>query len=149
MIQIDISDSFSAQQINNLDLNPKWGLMVVKKQTHGPFYEIVVPTDCSSASAGAMEFALALAGRGSRVTAVHAVDSLQYGFEPRESSNVRKQQVRALAQEMVSRWLQESKLSGCDTIVVEGEAAYAITAFAAAKGADSRCACNVSTPPHR
>lgn len=36
----------------------------------------------------------------------------------------------------MSRWLQESKLSGCDTIVVEGEAAPAITAFAAAKGAD-------------
>jgi nucleotide-binding universal stress UspA family protein len=41
-----------------------------------------------------------------------------------------------LAQESVSRWLQESKLSGCDTIVIEGEAAPAITAFAAAKGAD-------------
>jgi nucleotide-binding universal stress UspA family protein len=41
-----------------------------------------------------------------------------------------------LAQESVYRWLRESKLSGCDTIVVEGEAAPAITAFVAAKGAD-------------
>ena len=83
-----------------------------------------------------MEFALALAGRGSRVTAVHAVDSLQYKFGPRELSKVRKRQVWSVAQESVSRWLQESKLSGCDTIVIEGEAAPAITAFAAAKGAD-------------
>ena len=50
--------------------------MVAKKQVPRPFYEIVVPTDCSLGSARAMEFALALAGRGSRVTAVHAVDSL-------------------------------------------------------------------------
>jgi len=110
--------------------------MVAKKQVPRPFYEIVVPTDCSLGSARAMEFALALASRGSRVTAVHAVDSLQYRFGPRESRRVRKQQAWALAQESVSRWLQESKLSGCDTIVVEGEAAPAITAFAAAKGAD-------------
>jgi nucleotide-binding universal stress UspA family protein len=110
--------------------------MVAKKRVPRPFYEIVVPTDCSLGSARAMEFALALAGRGSRVTAVHAVDSLQYTFGPRESRKVRKQQALALAQESVSRWLQESKLSGCDRIVVEGEAAPAITAFAAAKGAD-------------
>ena len=110
--------------------------MVVKKQVPGPFYEIVVPTDCSSASVRAMKFALALAGRGSRVTAVHAVDSLQYRFGPRRLSNVRKQKVWALAQESISRWLQEGELAGCDTIVVEGEAAPAITAFAAAKGAD-------------
>ena len=44
--------------------------MVVKKQVRGPFHEIVVPTDCSSSSARALEFALALVGRGSRVTAV-------------------------------------------------------------------------------
>jgi nucleotide-binding universal stress UspA family protein len=110
--------------------------MVVKKQVHGPFYEIVVPTDCSSASARAMKFALALAGRRSRVTAVHAVDSLQYRFGPRKLSKVRKQKVWALAQESMSRWLQHDELSGCDTIVVEGETAPAITAFAAAKGAD-------------
>jgi nucleotide-binding universal stress UspA family protein len=110
--------------------------MVVKRQIRGPFHEIVVPTDCSSASAGALEFALAMAGRGGRVTAVHAVDSFQYKFGPRESSKVRKQQVWVVAQESMSRWLQESKLSGCDTIVIEGEAAPAITAFAAAKGAD-------------
>ena len=110
--------------------------MVVKKQVRRPFYEIVVPTDCSSASAGAMEFALALAGHGSRVTAVYAVDSLQYRFGARESSKVRKQQVWALAQKSVSRWLQESKFYGCDAIVIEGDAAPAITAFAAAKGAD-------------
>ena len=110
--------------------------MVVKKQIRGPFYQIVVPTDCSSASAGALEFALVLADRGSRVTAVHAVDSLQYKFGPRELSKVRKRQVWSVAQESVSRWLQESKLSGCDTIVMEGEAAPAIAAFAAAKGAD-------------
>ena len=83
-----------------------------------------------------MEFALALSGRGSRVTAVHALDSFQYRFGPRESREVRKQQAWALAQESMSRWLQESKLSGCDTIVVEGEAAPAIAAFAAAKGTD-------------
>ena len=110
--------------------------MVVKKQVRGPFCKIVVPTDCSSASAGALEFALALAGRGSRVTAVHAVDSLQYRFGPRESSKVRKQQVWGVALESVSRWLHESKLSGCNTIVIEGEAAPVIAAFAAAKGAD-------------
>jgi len=110
--------------------------MVVQKQVRSPFHEIVVPTDCSSSSARALEFALALVGRGSRATAVHAMDSLQYKFGPRESSKVQKQQAWALAQESVSRWLQESKLFGCDTIVVEGEAAPAITAFAAAKGAD-------------
>jgi nucleotide-binding universal stress UspA family protein len=110
--------------------------MAVKKQIRGPFHEIVVPTDCSSASAGALEFALALAGRGSRVTAVHVVDSLQYKFGPRETSKVRKQQVWAAAQESVFRWLRENELSGCDTIVIEGEPAPAITAFAAAKGAD-------------
>lgn len=110
--------------------------MVLRKQVRPPFYEIVVPTDCSSGSARALEFALALAGHGSRVTAVHAVDSLPYRFGPRESSKVRKRQVWDLAQASVSRWLRECKLSGCDTTVVEGEAAPAITAFAAAKGAD-------------
>ncbi|HYM74362.1 MAG TPA: universal stress protein [Candidatus Dormibacteraeota bacterium] len=110
--------------------------MVLRKEVPGPFHEIVVPTDCSSGSARALEFALALAGHGSGVTAVHAVDSLQYRFGPRESSRARKQQVWALAQESVCRWLQENKLSGCDAMVVEGEAAPAITAFAAARGAD-------------
>jgi nucleotide-binding universal stress UspA family protein len=110
--------------------------MVVRKQVRAPFYEIVVPTDCSSGSTRALEFALALAGHGCKVTAVHAVDPLQYRFGPRQSSKIRKQQVWDLAQESVYRWLRESKLSGCDTIVVEGEAAPAITAFVAAKGAD-------------
>jgi nucleotide-binding universal stress UspA family protein len=71
--------------------------MIVKKQVPGPFHEIVVPTDCSSGSARALEFALALAGERSRVTAVHAVDSLQYRFGPRESRKVRKQKAWALA----------------------------------------------------
>jgi nucleotide-binding universal stress UspA family protein len=79
--------------------------MVAKKQVPRPFYKIVVPTDCSLGSARAMEFALALAGRGSRVTAVHALDSFQYRFGPRESREVRKQQAWALAQESMSRWL--------------------------------------------
>lgn len=54
--------------------------MIVNKQVRCPFHEIVVPTDCSSGSTRALEFALALAGHGSRVTAVHAVDTLPYRF---------------------------------------------------------------------
>jgi nucleotide-binding universal stress UspA family protein len=54
-------------------------LMARQKQASEP-YEIVVPTDFSSGSTRAMAFALARAGRASRVTAVHAVDPVPYRF---------------------------------------------------------------------
>ena len=110
--------------------------MVFRKRVRGPFHQIVVPTDYSSGSTRAMAFALALAGHGNSVTAVHAVDALQYKFGPPESSNLRKQQAWALARASFSRWLREAKLSVRNLVVIEGEAAPAIAAFADAKGAD-------------
>jgi nucleotide-binding universal stress UspA family protein len=109
--------------------------MILRKQAPR-LHEILVPTDFSSGSARAMKFALALAGRGRRVTAVHAVDPLPYRFGPQESRRLKRRQARALAQESLTCWLQEGKFSACDSIVIEGEPAPAVVKFASAKGAD-------------
>jgi nucleotide-binding universal stress UspA family protein len=109
--------------------------MVTRKQAPR-LYNVVVPTDFSSWSARAMAFALALAGRASRVTAVHAVDPLPYRFGTPESSNLKRQQAWAMAQKSMARWLQECKFCDCDSTVIEGDPALAIVKFAAAKGAD-------------
>jgi len=109
--------------------------MAIRKHTHR-VYKIVVPTDFSSGSARAMTFALALAGHGGRVTAVHAVDPLLHRFGPQESSRLKRQRAWALAEESMARWLQAGKFSVCDSIVIEGEPAPAIVRFAVAKGAD-------------
>lgn len=111
-------------------------LMVIRKRVRGPFHEIVVPTDYSKGSTRAMAFALALAGHGSSITAVHAVDALQYKFGPPESTKLRKKQAWTRARESMSGWLRKGQFSACDTTVIEGEAAPAIRAFVAAKGAD-------------
>ena len=99
-------------------------------------YKIVVPTDFSSGSARAMAFALALGGDGSRVTAVHAVDPFAYRFGPPESSGPKRKQAWALAQNSMARWLREGKFSDFHSIVIEGDPAPAIVAFAVAKDAD-------------
>jgi len=95
--------------------------------------EIVVPTDFSPRSTRAMTYALALASRRERVTAVHAIDPLPYRFGPRESSNSIRKQTWALAQERMVRWLLEGKFSAYNSLVIEGEAAPAIVKYAAAK----------------
>jgi nucleotide-binding universal stress UspA family protein len=109
--------------------------MATRKQTTG-LYNVVVPTDFSSGSTRAMAFALALAGRARRVTAVHALDPLPCRFGTQESSNLKRQQAWAMAQKSMARWLQECKFCDCDSTVIEGDPALAIVKFAAAKGAD-------------
>lgn len=98
--------------------------------------EILVPTDFSSGSARAMKFAVALAGRGRRVTAAHSVDPLPYRFGMPESRRLKRRRALASAQESLARWLQEGNFLGCDSIVIEGEPAPAIVKFAAVKGAE-------------
>jgi nucleotide-binding universal stress UspA family protein len=109
--------------------------MTIRKEAPR-LHEILVPTDFSSGSARAMKCALAMAGRGRRVTAVHAVDPLPYRFGPQESRQLKSRQAWVLAQESMTRWLQEGKFCACDSIVIEGEPAPAVVKFASAKGAD-------------
>jgi nucleotide-binding universal stress UspA family protein len=109
--------------------------MIPWKKTPGT-HQILVPTDFSSGSSRAMKFALALSGRGCRVTAAHAVDPFPYRLGPQESRQLKSRQAWVLAQESMARWLQEGEFSACDSIVIEGEPAPAIIKFAAIKGAD-------------
>jgi nucleotide-binding universal stress UspA family protein len=71
-----------------------------------------------------------------RLTAVHAVDPFQYRFGPQESSNLRRQQAWASAQESMARWLQAGKFCDASATVIEGEAAPAIAEFVTSNGAD-------------
>ena len=107
-----------------------------KKRTGRSLYQIAVPTDFYPASTSAMKFAESLAKvPGTRVTAVHTVDSLEYSFGPKDLRELKKQQVWALAQESMARWLQEGRFSSRGTLT-EGEAAPAIVQFVAANGTD-------------
>jgi nucleotide-binding universal stress UspA family protein len=99
-------------------------------------YEIVVPTDFSPGSSRAMMFALALAGPGISVTAVHAVDPFQYTFGPQKSRQLRRQQAWAAAQKSMAVWLQEGNFCNASAAVIEGEAAPAIAEFVASQSAD-------------
>jgi nucleotide-binding universal stress UspA family protein len=84
-----------------------------------------------------MKFAQNLARvSGTRVTAVHTVDSLEYSFGPKDLRELKKQQVWALAQESMARWLEEGGFSNCANSMMEGEAAPAIAQFIAAHGVD-------------
>jgi nucleotide-binding universal stress UspA family protein len=99
-------------------------------------YEIVVPTDFSPNSTRGMQFAMALAGPRTRVTAVHGLDQFPYKFGPEESSNLRRQQAWATAQDSIARWMREGKFCKAETVVLEGEPAPAVAEFASSKGAD-------------
>jgi nucleotide-binding universal stress UspA family protein len=66
---------------------------------------------------------------------VHTIDSLEYSFGPKDLRELKKQQVWALAQESMARWLQEGRFSSRGTLT-EGEAAPAIAQFIAANGTD-------------
>jgi nucleotide-binding universal stress UspA family protein len=102
-----------------------------------PLYQIAVPTDFLPASTSAMKFAQNLArAPGTRVTAVHTIDSLEYSFGPKDLRELKKQQMWALAQETMARWLQEGGFSSCATSMIEGEAAPAIAQFVEADGID-------------
>ncbi len=102
-----------------------------------PLYQIAVPTDFLPASTSAMKVAQNLArSPRTRVTAVHAIDSLEYSFGPQDVRELKKQQVWALAQEGMARWLQEGGFSSCATRMIEGEAAPAIAQFIAAGSFD-------------
>lgn len=110
--------------------------MAIRKKVGGPAYQVVVPTDFSSGSARAMKYALALPGPGIGVTAVHAIDPFQYKFGPRESSNSRKRQAWASAQQSMAHWMQEGSFRGAEMAVIEGEPAPAVAGFASAKQTD-------------
>jgi nucleotide-binding universal stress UspA family protein len=106
------------------------------KRAGRPLYQIAVPTDFYPASTSAMKFAESLAKvPGTRVTAVYAIDSLEYCFGPKDLRELKKQQVWALAQESMARWLQEGGFSSRGTLT-EGEAAPAIAQFIAANETD-------------
>jgi nucleotide-binding universal stress UspA family protein len=107
-----------------------------RKRAGKSFYQIAVPTDPYPASTSALKFAESLANvPGTRVTAVHTIDSLEYSFGPKDLRELKKQQVWALAQESMARWLQEGRFSSRGTLT-EGEAAPAIAQFIAANGTD-------------
>ena len=107
------------------------------KRARRPPYQIAVPTDFLPASTSAMKFAQNLARvPRTRVTAVHAIDSLEYSFGPQDVRELKKQQVWALAQEAMARWLQEGGFSNCATRMIEGEAAPAMAEFIAAGSID-------------
>lgn len=110
--------------------------MAVKKQASRSRHTIVVPTDFSARSTHAMRLALDLAGQGSKVIAVHALDPFPYQFGPEESSNLKRKETWTKAQQSMADWLQHGRFSNCDAIIVEGEAAPAIIRFTAAQGAD-------------
>ncbi len=102
-----------------------------------PLYQIAVPTDFLPASTFAMKFAQNLARvPRTRVTAVHAIDSLEYSFGPQDLRELKQQQMWARAQEAMARWLQEGGFSSCATRMIEGEAAPAIAQFIAAGSID-------------
>ncbi len=102
-----------------------------------PLYQIAVPTDFLPASTSAMKFTQNLArSPRTRVTAVHAIDSLEYSFGPQDVRELKKQKVWALAQEAMARWLQKGGFSNCATRIIEGEAAPAIAEFIAAGSID-------------
>jgi nucleotide-binding universal stress UspA family protein len=112
-------------------------MAISRKPTGRRHYQIVVPTDFSPASTSAMKFAQNLARvPGTRVTAVHTIDSLEYSFGPKDLREVKKQQVWALAQESMARWLKEGGFANCGTSMIEGEAAPAIAQFIAVNGID-------------
>lgn len=101
----------------------------------GIFEQIVVPTDLSPKSTRAMDFALTLAAGKGKVTAVHAIDPLAYAFGPRQSRDLRRTEAWALARERMLDWVLKGKFAGCDTLVIEGEAAPAIVEYARVKKA--------------
>ena len=108
--------------------------MALRKRVPRP-YKIVVPTDFSPGSARAMAFALAFGGdKESQPSTLWT--PFPYRFGPPESSDPKKQQAWALAQNSMARWLREGKFSGCDSIVIEGDPAPAIVKFAVAKDAN-------------
>ena len=75
-----------------------------RKRAGKSFYQIAVPTDFYPASTSALKFAESLANvPGTRVTAVHTIDSLEYSFGPKDLRELKKQQVWALAQESMAR----------------------------------------------
>ncbi len=112
-------------------------MKISRKRGGRPYYQIAVPTDFSPASTSAMKFAQNLARvPGTRVTAVHTIDSLEYSFGPKDLRELKKQQVWALAQESMARWLQEGGFSTVGKSMIEGEAAPAIAQFIAANAID-------------
>ena len=112
-------------------------MKVSRKRGGRAHYQIAVPTDFSAASTSAMKFAQNLARvPGTRVTAVHTIDSLEYSFGPKDLRKLKKRQVWALAQESMARWLQEGGFSTAGKSMIEGEAAPAIAQFIAANAID-------------
>jgi len=107
--------------------------MAITKQVGRSGYKVLVPTDFSSDSARAMRYALALPGPGVKVTAVHAIDPLQYKFGPRESSNLRRRQAWASAQQFMAHWMQEGDFCAAEMAVIEGEPAPAVAEFVSTK----------------
>src|SRR5262249_55189568 len=100
-------------------------------------HEIVVPTDFSPRSAAALAFARSIAGAEARVTAVHAIDPLQYQFGPLGASDMRKNEERDSAKHSIAEWLKQSEFSrGVETTLIEGEPGPAISQFAAARSAE-------------
>ena len=109
----------------------------IRKRAGRPHYQIAVPTDFSPASTTDMKFAQNLARvPGTKVTSVHSIDSLEYSFGPENLRQPKKERVWALAQESMTRWLQDGAFQSCSKSMTEGEAAPAIAEFISAKGID-------------
>jgi nucleotide-binding universal stress UspA family protein len=110
--------------------------MAAPKQPLAPFRRIVVPTDFSTGSSRALEFAKAVARPGSTITPVHVVDSFPYRYGPPELRSEKRQAAWSNAQLSMARWLEQSGFCKCGKRVMEGDPALAIAEFVAANKSD-------------
>lgn len=107
------------------------------KRGQQPLRTIAVPTDFSPGSTSAMAYALVLAKAAKgKVVAVYAVDPFEYRFGPKDSRDLKKQEVWARAREAMASWLRVNKFYGCSTALVEGEAGPAVAQFIDQRGID-------------
>jgi nucleotide-binding universal stress UspA family protein len=99
-------------------------------------FKIVVPTDFSDGSSMAMKFALSLGDNPAAVTAVHAIDPFRYQYGEPKTGRVEKQLAWTRSQTSMANWREKGGFSACNSAVIEGEPAPAITAFAIGKACD-------------
>src|SRR5215475_11869543 len=98
--------------------------------------QIVVPTDFTHTSHSALAYALALSKTyGSKLTALHAVDPIDYQFGPKELRDLQRQQVWTAARDIMGSWLKSASNS-VDSVLMEGDPALVLAKFAAEKNVD-------------
>src|SRR5262245_56762855 len=98
--------------------------------------QIVVPTDFTRTSHAALAYALELSKTyGSKVTALHAVDPIDYQFGPKELRDLQRQQVWTAARDIMGSWLKSAS-NLVASALIEGDPAVALAKLAAEKNVD-------------